>query len=891
MDSLINPRGGARARARALSLAAAVALVALMAVPAVALANDAHLTIQKTADARQVNAPDQIGFTITVSIATESGADSLCASVPNSSGLIQCPANNVVVTDTLPTTPPGLTWSIASASSPDSGAASPAGCQIASGVLTCNWGNMTQPNETKSVHITSPTSFPAGDAGGTCGTVSNTAQVAYKWADGSKPTGSAEAQVGVTCVPTVNLTVEKLICPSYSIVPANNDPTNQADYPNGKTLDTSYQTALTNPVTDTPKGCVPASGWQFDVGTGAGGHDYIGTVTHTLTTGSGGTATLVLNSAEVAMAQSATMWDQGLLVREEMQSSATFGELRCYRDIENGDNLESIYNLQSSDVTNGVANLYCIAYNVAPPGSLTITKSVSDAPVDWAGATFNFTATCTNDPNSPYHESIAYPGAPATITGIPAGSNCTVSEDALPTPPTNYAWDTPQVTGSPVTIQSDKTAQVTVDNTLLPPGTIIVKKVVANAYGGSTNPAQFSLYVQDSKESNVPGSPAAGSLTGTSYTLPAGTYSVGETTPIPSGYQLGDISCGPQSDQQSTVPAGLDSSTPANPATVDLASGETVVCTVTNDGIPPQLTVIKHVDNSAGGTASASDFQMTVNGTNVQPSASFPGSETGTTVTLNVGSYSVTETHQPDYVETTSGDCSGAIALGDQKTCTITNTYMPPPPPQQGFFYFTKTVTGNLNGWAGGTFTFTVTCNGQTTHVNLTVPANGGSLSSQVFGPFNPGVTCSVSEGALPAAGTSASWVNSPTYSPSASVTVVKDTSTTVTVTNTRTVTSTPPPTFTPTSTPTATPTASATASPSPSASVLGATGTPGSTGGVEGVTSPPSLPPTNGVPGGNGSQSNDSLLLLLGALGAASMALVGVTGLRGRLLERLDRR
>ncbi len=589
--------------------------------------------------------------------------------------------------------------------------------------------------------------------------------------------------------PTVNLTVEKLICPSYGVVPANSNYASEADYPNGKTLDTSYQTALTNPVTDTPEGCVPASGWQFDVGTGAGGHDYIGTVAHILTTGSGGTATLVLKSAEVAMIQSAKTWDQGLLVKEEMQAGATFGELRCYRDIENGDNLESIYNLQSSDVTNGVANLYCIAYNVAPPG------------------------------------------------------------------------------------------------------TIIVKKVVANAYGGSTNPAQFSLYVQDSKESNVPGSPAAGSLTGTSYTLPAGTYSVGETTPIPSGYQLTDISCGPQSDQQSTVPAGLDSSTPANPATVDLVSGETVVCTVTNDGIPPQLTVVKHVDNSAGGTASASDFQMTVNGTNVQPAASFPGSETGTTVTLNVGSFSVTETHRPNYVETTSGDCSGAIALGDQKTCTVTNTYMPPPPPQQGFFYFTKTVTGNLNGWAGGTFSFTVTCNGQASSVNLPVPASGGSVSSQVFGPFNPGVTCSVSEGALPAAGTNATWVNSPTYSPAASVTVIKDTSTTVTVTNTRTMTSTPPPTSTPTPTPPATPTASATASPSPSGSVLGATGRPGSTGGVEGVTSPPSLPPTNSAPAGDGGQSNDSLLLLLGALGATSMALVGVTGLRGRLLERPDRR
>ena len=188
--------------------------------------------------------------------------------------------------------------------------------------------------------------------------------------------------------PTVNLTVEKLICPSYGVVPANNNPTSDADYPSGMTLDTSYQTGLTDPATDIPTGCTPASGWQFDVGTGASStlKDYIGTVTHTLTTGTNGTDTLTLSPAEVAMIQNATTWDQGLLVQEVMQSTASFGELRCYRDIENGDNLELLYNkdgLFTSDLTaaDGTLNLYCIAYNVAPTpptkGTLTFVKVVS----------------------------------------------------------------------------------------------------------------------------------------------------------------------------------------------------------------------------------------------------------------------------------------------------------------------------------------------------------------------------------------------------------------------------------------------------------------------------------------------------------------------------------
>ena len=57
------------------------------------------------------------------------------------------------------------------------------------------------------------------------------------------------------------------------------------------------------------------------------------------------------------------------------------------------------------------------------------------------------------------------------------------------------------------------------------------------------------------------------------------------------------------------------------------------------------LTVIKHVINDNGGTKIAGDFTMTVTGTNVQPSATFPGAESpGTTVTLDAGGYSVDET-------------------------------------------------------------------------------------------------------------------------------------------------------------------------------------------------------------------------------------------------------
>jgi hypothetical protein len=63
---------------------------------------------------------------------------------------------------------------------------------------------------------------------------------------------------------------------------------------------------------------------------------------------------------------------------------------------------------------------------------------------------------------------------------------------------------------------------------------------------------------------------------------------------------------------------------------------------------------------------------MNVTGTNVS-SASFPGSEGGTTVTLNAGGYGVDETAVAGYVKILGANCSGNIANGQTLTCTITN--------------------------------------------------------------------------------------------------------------------------------------------------------------------------------------------------------------------------
>jgi len=148
----------------------------------------------------------------------------------------------------------------------------------------------------------------------------------------------------------------------------------------------------------------------------------------------------------------------------------------------------------------------------------------------------------------------------------------------------------------------------------------------------------------------------AGSETGNVATTSAGTYALSETSVT--GYTNTSITCSNSSGQVTSVTVGL---------------GENVTCTFVNDDNAASLTLIKHVVNDNGGTASASDFTLNVSGSSPTP-GSFQGAEApGTSVALNAGTYNVGETGPSGYQGAFSSDCSGSIAVGDEKTCTVTN--------------------------------------------------------------------------------------------------------------------------------------------------------------------------------------------------------------------------
>jgi len=86
--------------------------------------------------------------------------------------------------------------------------------------------------------------------------------------------------------------------------------------------------------------------------------------------------------------------------------------------------------------------------------------------------------------------------------------------------------------------------------------------------------------------------------------------------------------------------------------------------------------------NNGVGTLLAPNFTLTINGVAVTPTSSFPGSETGTLLSvLSFGSYNVTEANSFGYITSFSTDCSGTIAPGEIRICTVTNTALIPTVP------------------------------------------------------------------------------------------------------------------------------------------------------------------------------------------------------------------
>ena len=185
------------------------------------------------------------------------------------------------------------------------------------------------------------------------------------------------------------------------------------------------------------------------------------------------------------------------------------------------------------------------------------------------------------------------------------------------------------------------------------PATLHIIKQVINNNGGSAVAGSFTLNVTGT---NVSSSSFAGSAAGTDITLDAGSYTVTEPS-VPAGYlQTGSGDC------SGTILAGA-----------------TKTCTITNDDIAPELIVNKIVINDNGRTKVISDFSLFVDG---------GGVTSGVTSTTTIGLHTVSETSDSSYTSVIGGNCAAdgtiTLALGDVKTCTITNDDIVPSSRSEG---------------------------------------------------------------------------------------------------------------------------------------------------------------------------------------------------------------
>lgn len=205
----------------------------------------------------------------------------------------------------------------------------------------------------------------------------------------------------------------------------------------------------------------------------------------------------------------------------------------------------------------------------------------------------------------------------------------------------------------------NKVGNLTLDDLSLvqqtPKGTIIVKKVTSggdSTFNFTTTGMDYQGFTLANGQQN-------------SQVLAAGNYSVAETA---------------LADWTSDGGACNNGQTPAN---IVLTANQTVTCTFTNAYVPPTATLtVKKILSPA---SDFGRFDLLVNG---QAKATSVGND-GTTgaMVLAAGTHTVSElaatgTSLENYTAVIGGDCAAngtiTLAAGDNKTCTITNTYTPP---------------------------------------------------------------------------------------------------------------------------------------------------------------------------------------------------------------------
>lgn len=264
-------------------------------------------------------------------------------------------------------------------------------------------------------------------------------------------------------------------------------------------------------------------------------------------------------------------------------------------------------------------------------------------------------------------------GDDSSVFSYAPGTSVDISETL---PAGNPAWHAQGVecrddSGNGSVVASSNDGSVSVDTvaadrilcliTNIQDGQITVVKKVVNNDGGTLGVTDFPLFLNG-------GSVNSGQ---TNY-VPAGTYTASETS------KTGYTETGPVCEDDG------DGSSVAHP--VDLAPGQAVTCTITNNDNPGTLTLLKDVVPQHGGSAADTAWTLAANGPT--PISGSEGDSEVTNAEVDAGKYDLSETGGPfGWEQTGNWNCRGAnmddgdtvnVGLAESVTCEVTNTDIAP---------------------------------------------------------------------------------------------------------------------------------------------------------------------------------------------------------------------
>ena len=255
--------------------------------------------------------------------------------------------------------------------------------------------------------------------------------------------------------------------------------------------------------------------------------------------------------------------------------------------------------------------------------------------------------------------------------------------------------------------------------------TLTLTKTVVQAY--NSDPAVFNVAAFTLKAG------ATVFTSGQSKSIAAGTYALSEEASAAVGGTFSTLgwSC-------------TGNATALNNGSLTIAAGETVSCSITNTALPGKLIVQKVVTNNSGGTKIATNFSFQVNGGNATAFAQDGTPDKGKNeITVDRGSYTVTETAPSDYTASYNNCTSVAVANGGTATCTITND-------DNQATLIVKKVVVNDNGGTTKATGFSFSINGGTSTAFLNDAAFIDELHGKNTVALNAG-TYTVTEPTIPA--------------------------------------------------------------------------------------------------------------------------------------------